>query len=158
MQAGAAGCRHKPCSGSHPSLTLGKQPQCDSAWEQCWTGLERAQLLHRELELISGSCWLLWQCQAIHTVPVPFTSLLLCEACLLLSLLITYCSAVKKGGGEGMASTLPPRESKMLHFVLVESKKSFISWSVRCITNCTIILFRGTSQNRTWSAFSKFWC
>lgn len=47
-----------------------------------------------------------------------------------------------------MASTFPPWKSKMLHFVLVESKKkkSFISWSVRCITNCTIILFRGTRK------------
>lgn len=45
-----------------------------------------------------------------------------------------------------MASTFPPRKSKMLHFVLVESKKSLISWSVRCITNCTIILFHGTRK------------
>lgn len=46
-----------------------------------------------------------------------------------------------------MASTFPPWKSKMLHFVLVErKKKSFISWSVRCITNCTIILFRGTRK------------
>lgn len=34
----------------------------------------------------------------------------------------------------------------MLHFVLVESKKSFISQSVRCITNCTIILFRSARE------------
>lgn len=45
-----------------------------------------------------------------------------------------------------MASTFPPWKSKMLHFVLVESKKTFISWSVRCITNCTIILFHGTCK------------
>lgn len=29
--------------------TLGKQPHFPNAWKQCWTGLERAQLLHREL-------------------------------------------------------------------------------------------------------------
>lgn len=46
-----------------------------------------------------------------------------------------------------MASAFPPWKSKMLHFVLVESKKkSFISQSVRCITNCTIILFYGTRE------------
>lgn len=45
-----------------------------------------------------------------------------------------------------MASAFPPWKRKMLHFVLVESKKSFISQSMRCITNCTIILFRGTRK------------
>lgn len=49
--------------------------------------------------------------------------LLLSGGYLLLSLLITYCSALKTGRrGKGMAGVFPPWKSKMLHFVLVKSK------------------------------------